>query len=89
MSNNLEEFPSLNFSHTAPCGWIQWKGTNVCVDIECVCGGSFHFDGDFMYHVLCPKCERVYECDGHIKLHELKFKPENTILLEANDVEDK
>ena len=53
-----------------PYGWIQWKGTNVCIDIHCVCGESVHFDGDFMYFIKCPYCNRIYECDGNIKLTE-------------------
>lgn len=28
------------FSHDKPHGWIQWKGTDVCVDIYCKCGCS-------------------------------------------------
>ncbi len=34
-------------------GWIQWKGTDVCIDLHCVCGNNGHVDGDFMYEVQC------------------------------------
>ena len=57
--------------HEAPYGWIQWKGTNVCIDIECACGAHLHHDGDFMYHVQCGRCKQIYECDGFIKLHPI------------------
>ena len=77
-----EEFPSLSKIRKVPYGWIQWKGTNVCVDIHCKCGKLCHFDGDFMYHIKCKHCGRVYECDGHIELRELNFEPENTIEIE-------
>ena len=52
-------------------GWIQWKGTDVCVDLHCVCGQSGHVDGDFMYRVECPKCHRRYLVGQNIKLIEL------------------
>ncbi len=55
-----------------PHGWIQWKGTRVCMDVHCVCGKMSHIDGDFVYFVKCPNCGRVYYCNGHIELIELE-----------------
>ena len=52
-------------------GWIQWKGTDVCIDLDCVCGASGHVDGDFMYQLLCPECGRRYLAGANIKLIEL------------------
>lgn len=49
-------------------GWIQWKGTDVCIDIHCVCGHSGHVDGDFFYHYRCPSCQRVYAVGQNVKL---------------------
>jgi len=61
-----------------PYAWLQWKGTDCCVDIYCVCGAQLHYDGDFMYYIQCPKCKRYFECDAHIKLFEVDLKdPEN------------
>ena len=34
-----------------PHGWIQWKGTDVCIDLHCECGSHGHVDGDFVYYV--------------------------------------
>ena len=51
-----------------PHGWIQWKGTDVCIDIHCTCGELSHFDGDFMYYIECPNCGKVYEANSHIEL---------------------
>lgn len=79
------DFPSLDVKHKDPHGWIQWKGTDVCVDLYCICGRHFHFDGDFMYHVKCPKCGQTYEADGHIKLHPLDHEPEGTKHPEAGE----
>ena len=52
-------------------GWIQWKGTDVCVDIHCECGETSHFDGEFMYVIQCPHCHRKYFANGHIQLIEI------------------
>lgn len=51
-------------------GWIQWKGTDVCMDVHCVCGYSGHIDEDFAYFIKCPSCGRYYEVSGFVKLYE-------------------
>ncbi len=61
-----------------PHGWIQWKGTDVCMDIHCECGCLSHIDADFLYHVKCPECGNVYSCNGHIELIKLEIEPDNT-----------
>ena len=52
-------------------GWIQWKGTNVCMDMHCKCGYHGHFDGDFFYYYKCPKCGARYAVGQVVKLIEL------------------
>lgn len=74
-----EEFPSLYLPRTRPHAWIQWKGTNVCMDMHCECGHHSHFDAASCYHIKCPGCGQVYECDGHITLHKLDFQPDMTV----------
>lgn len=59
-----------------PHGWVQWKGTDVCMDVYCKCGAHFHIDGDFTYHVKCPRCATVYFCNGHIEMIELEEEPD-------------
>ena len=44
-----------------PRAWVQWKGTNVCMDFHCECGAHCHFDGYFAYTVKCPHCATVWE----------------------------
>lgn len=34
-----------------PHGWIQWKGTNVCLDYHCVCGFFLFL---FLHHRAFP-----------------------------------
>lgn len=55
-----------------PHGWIQWKGTDVCMDVYCQCGHHFHIDDKFVYYVRCSVCKTVYFCNGHIELIEVK-----------------
>lgn len=54
-----------------PHGWVQWKGTGVCMDLHCVCGEMSHLDADFAYYVQCPACDRVYMSNGHVEMVEL------------------
>jgi len=53
-----------------PHGWVQWKGTNVCMDFHCDCGAVGHVDGLFAYHIKCGACGKVWEVDGHVFLRE-------------------
>lgn len=62
-------------------GWVQWKGTNVCMDFFCKCGCHSHVDADFAYHVKCPRCGTVYACNGHVELIELENEPKNCMVL--------
>jgi hypothetical protein len=54
-----------------PHAFIQWKGTDVCMDCYCICGESFHVDDDFTYAVQCPYCERRYEMSAVIEMREM------------------
>jgi hypothetical protein len=66
---------------TPSYGWVQWKGTDVCMDIHCVCGAFGHVDADFVYSLKCGSCGRKYATGQNIKLIELDT-PE---LLKAHD----
>jgi hypothetical protein len=54
-----------------PHGWIQWKGTDVCVDIRCVCGSTAHIDASFFYHWACLECGRKYALSAYVAMIEL------------------
>ena len=62
-----------------PHGWIQWKGTRVCMDCYCVCGESFHIDNNFTYAIKCKKCNRMYMVNGHVEFIEIKECSHNCI----------
>lgn len=68
-----------------PHGWVQWKGTNACIDIHCECGVLGHIDGEFVYSVKCPNCGRLYFLNGHIQLIEFEEDPdENAKVFDAH-----
>jgi len=54
-----------------PHGWIQWKGTDVCIDLWCLCGSGTHFDGLFLYYWRCGNCGRVWEMGTHVNMYEV------------------
>lgn len=41
-------------------GFIQYKGTDLCMDLNCICGEQSHVDGDFVSLLQCPHCDRIY-----------------------------
>lgn len=56
-----DEFPFMTPEGSEARMFIQWKGTDVCMDFYCPCGEHCHLDSDFAYYVGCPKCGAVYE----------------------------
>ena len=64
------DFTPLPGTHT----FIQWKGTEVCMDFSCECGGGGHFDGMFAYYVRCPDCGKVWTMPHSVSLIEAKDK---------------
>ncbi len=63
-----------------PHGWIQWKGTNVCIDLHCSCGEHLHYDGDFLYYFLCPHCDKLWEMGTHIPIYEVAADKRSEVL---------
>lgn len=55
-----------------PHGIIQWKGTDVCMDVHCKCGHLGHIDTDFAYQIKCKECGRVYFTSSIVELIELE-----------------
>lgn len=67
---NLEHLLSEGMKK-GPHGYIQWRGTDVCMDVHCKCGEISHIDSDFCYYVECPACHTIYSCNGNIELIEI------------------
>jgi hypothetical protein len=66
-----------------PHAWIQWKGTEVCMDMHCTCGASDHIDADFAYFYRCSGCRKVYSVGANVRLHELTA--EEVALVESGE----
>ena len=52
-------------------GSIQWKGTDVCIDVRCKCGEHYHCDAEFFWNFECPACHRQYAVGTCVSLIEL------------------
>jgi hypothetical protein len=56
---------------TSKEAFIQWKGTDVCMDLHCpACGYHNHYDGYFAYIVGCSKCKMLWRMNSFVT-----FKP--------------
>lgn len=54
----------------SPHGWIQWKGTDVCMDVYCACGAHTHVDAEFTYHIMCSACGKWWHVSPYVRLVE-------------------
>ena len=52
-------------------GWIQWKGTVVCMDVHCKCGEHGHIDESFAYFYVCLGCGAKYAMSPNVRMIEL------------------
>lgn len=50
--------------------FIQWKGTQVCMDVWCDCGMSSHWDEEFLYYLQCPGCKKTFSVGTNVELVE-------------------
>lgn len=46
--------------HKPPSVYVQWKGTEVCLDFSCTCGYAGHYDGGFAYGLKCAECGQIW-----------------------------
>jgi len=51
--------------------FIQWKGTDVCIDVHCDCGHHNHYDGYFAYFVKCKVCGKLFKLGDSVKMIEV------------------
>ena len=52
----------LNVERKETYVFIQWKGTNPCMDFHCDCGAHHHVCGDyFCYALKCGECGAIWE----------------------------
>ena len=70
--NHDEAWSMQNTYSDQSHGWIQWKGTDVCIDLHCDCGHHGHVDAAFFYHYKCGGCGQYYEVNSHIRLDKIQ-----------------
>ena len=50
--------------------FLQWKGTNACLDLTCIqCNKHSHYDGFFATLVQCPYCQAVHHLSHFPNTH--------------------
>ena len=76
--------PENKYFSDKPHGWIQWKGTDVCIDLHCSCGHHGHIDDSFFYHYECPKCKTKYAVGQTVAL--IPLTPEQVEDIKENHV---
>ena len=60
-----------------PVTFIQWKGTDLCMDFWCPeCGSHSHFDGMFAYAIKCDGCGSFFEMPTDVPVKKLNAAPE-------------
>jgi hypothetical protein len=70
-----------------PNGHIQWKGTEVCMDLYCSCGKDSHIDASFAYHFRCS-CGKLWAISPYVKLVEINDADViNGCIVEDNTIE--
>jgi len=80
---------TAEFPFTRPEGsdadvFIQWKGTGLCMDLNCPCGQSSHVDAEFVYAVKCPACLTVYRMGTQVIVKATtEFDPSEVVWGEA------
>ncbi len=57
--------------NATPYAFIQWKGTDACMDFYCRCGAQHHFDGEFAYYYRCKACGLHYKVGSYVALYEM------------------
>lgn len=80
-----------------PEAYIQWKGTDVCMDVFCPCGAEAHFHGYFAYAVRCCSCNAVWALPNTLPLtpgpqaNEIvqDLEPPKGALEESQDAEER
>ena len=70
--DEVEEFPFVKPEGSDADMFIQWKGTDICMDFWCPCGAEMHFDGDFAYYVGCPACRTIYRMGTQVIVRKVE-----------------
>jgi hypothetical protein len=80
-----EEAYKIQTTYDDPHGWIQWKGTEVCMDFYCVCGYHSHIDAYFTYVIQCPDCGKMFMMNGNIQAIEIDTTDGYSVVIGEHD----
>lgn len=75
---------------TRPSVFIQYKGTDICLDFHCTCdaedepAGMGHYDGYHAYALQCGRCGRIYEMPTELPLTLVESTEYAPIVLEED-----
>lgn len=79
MSDPITKWPEqpLKYDESVPesgegQAWIQWKGTDVCMDVTCRCGVHGHIDAEFAYFYKCNECGTISAVGQTVRLYPLE-----------------
>lgn len=64
--------------------FIQWKGTDVDMDLKCNCGVTSRVTGYLAYNIKCCVCGTIYKSSHKIELTELADTPDGSIIKTIN-----
>ena len=70
-----------------PHASIQWKGTDVCMDVRCLCGYHSHVDATFAYYFRCKHCGRTFLVGRYVELIEVDECESNCVVEDYDDVD--
>lgn len=69
--NTYTEWAGEPFPDTDASVFIQWKGTEVCMDFQCACGTHGHLDASFAYSVQCAGCGAFYDLGTQVRVRRV------------------
>lgn len=69
-----------------PDAFIQWKGTDACLDLYCTCGGQFHFDGYFAYELTCGACGQTWEFPNTLRVYPVEPSRGLTLVFDSREI---
>jgi hypothetical protein len=76
------------FSHDTkeqPYVFIQWKGTDACLDFHYKCGAFHHFDGYFAYVLKCVNCGTLWRMPFYLFPKEIDKPDSGDCVQELSD----
>lgn len=82
----MDQF-SHNTTRPETHAFIQWKGTDVCMDFRCDCGAEPHIDGYFAHNIKCHKCGTLWQMPIFLFPRKVVGEPEGPVF-EAPEDED-